>query len=137
MRRPRKRIHAESRSPLTRSMTMNRLLQVFTVGALALASAATLAAVPAASDVGPYWGVNIGQVNYSESGAPHFNPAALLADLGWEFGGNLAVEARLGTGIGSDSKTVSGVPVDLKVKSFYGAYLRGSVPVADAFSFYA
>ncbi len=116
---------------------MNRLLQVFTVGALALASAAVLAAGPVAPDEGPYWGVNIGQVNYSESGAPHFNPTAFLASLGWVFSGNLAVEARAGTGIGSDSKTVSGVPVDLKVKSFYGAYLRGTVPVSDGFSFYA
>ena len=116
---------------------MNRLLKICTVGGLALASGATLAAGSAPSESGSYWGVNIGQVNYTESGFPHFNPTAVLVSLGWEFNRYLAVEARVGTGISGDSKTVSGLPIDLKVKSFYGGYLRGTMPVSNAFSFYA
>jgi hypothetical protein len=116
---------------------MNSLMKVFTVGGLALASGTTLAAGPAPSEAGTYWGVNVGQVNYSETGFPHFNPTAFLVSLGWEFSRNLAVEARVGTGIGSDSKVVSGLPISLKVKSFYGGYLRGTLPVSNAFSFYA
>ncbi len=116
---------------------MNRLMQSLTLGALALASGAVLAAEPAPTESGAYWGVYIGQVRYSESGLPSFNPTAFLASLGWELNRNVAFEARIGTGIGSDSKTVSGVPIDLKLKDFYGGYLRWMLPLSNGFSLYA
>jgi len=116
---------------------MNKLMQGLTLGALALASGAVLAAEPAPAESGAYWGVYLGQVRDSESGAPSFSPTAFLAGLGWELNRNVAFEARIGTGVGSDSKTVSGVPVDFKLKEFYGGYLRWTLPLSDGFSLYA
>lgn len=62
---------------------------------------------------------------------------ALYGRLGTEFTENFSAEIRVGTGIDDDTVNVLGTPVKLELNHFYGAYLRGTLPVTDTFYPYA
>lgn len=85
----------------------------------------------AASAVEPYAGVSYVRATYDEAGIPEFNPDALAVRFGAEFNPNLAVEGRIGFGLGDDSQSVFGVDVDLEIDNFYGAYVRAMLPTGS------
>ena len=84
-------------------------------------------------DYGAYVGLSIGQLRYHEDGLNSITPAAALLRVGVPLGSNLAIEARAGTGFGNSSTDGYGV----RLQSLYGGYLKGSLPLAPKFSFYA
>jgi len=85
------------------------------------------------SNYGAYVGVNFGELRYREDGLYSITPAAALLRIGAPLGSNLALEARAGAGFGSASTDGFG----LRLESLYGGYLKGSLPLAPGFSFYA
>jgi len=85
----------------------------------------------AASAVEPYAGVSYVHATYDEDGFPEFNPAALAVRFGAELNPNLAVEGRVGFGLGDDSKTIFGADVALEIDNFYGAYVRAMLPTGS------
>jgi hypothetical protein len=84
-------------------------------------------------DAGPYVGMNLGLLNYDEDGLDTLTPAIGLLRIGAPIAPNLAIEGRAGTGLGSYS--TNGYRAE--VRSFYGAYLKGSLPLSSQFSLYA
>lgn len=88
-----------------------------------------------------YVGGNILATKIKEDDLGSFKFASFYGRLGTEFTENFSAEIRVGTGLDNDtnSYSIDGVPVDLKVKlkHFYGAYVRGTIPVADVFYPYA
>lgn len=58
---------------------------------------------------------------------------AIYGRFGALFNENLSAEARIGLGVGDDN--VGGVKVELD--NFYGAYVRGGIPVGEVFYPYA
>jgi outer membrane immunogenic protein len=103
------------------------------VAALAL-GLSTLACAHAQQ--GPYMGVNLLQVTYKEDGIPTATPMAIGFKIGNRINSNLAVEARLGTGLSDDTVNVLGLPVKLEVDRFIGVYMRGIAPISEAVSVY-
>ena len=86
---------------------------------------AALAIPAAALAAEPYAGINFVRASYDEDGFGTAKPTAVALRLGTEINPNLAVEARLATGLSDD--TVSGI--DVEIDNFYGAYVRGMLPV--------
>lgn len=80
-----------------------------------------------------YIGGNISAVKADFENASDAKLVALYGRLGTEFSENFSGEVRLGTGIDDDK--VNGVKVDLD--HFYGAYVRGGIPVTENFFPYA
>lgn len=83
-------------------------------------------------DTGPYIGFSIGQFNYKESGLQDINPGIGQFRFGAYLTPNLAIEGRVGRSLGWT--TVDGF--GLEVQNLYGGYLKGIVPVTNAFSLY-
>lgn len=84
-------------------------------------------------NAGPYVGMNLGLLQYDEDGIDNLSPGIGLVRLGVPIAPNLAIEGRAGTGLGSSSTDGYRVQVD----SYYGAYVKGSLPLAPQFSLYA
>lgn len=101
------------------------------VAAVSLGGAAYAAEAPA--DRRAYVGGVYSFVDYKESGLPALKPKAVALQVGWQYNRNLAFEARLGTGAGSDDY----LGVDVKVDSYFSALVRGVAPVSDSFNVYA
>ncbi|MEO8296778.1 MAG: porin family protein [Burkholderiales bacterium] len=101
-----------------------------------LAAAAFAACGAAFAQQGLYVGGVLSRLDYKESGFPTYNPSALAVSLGTEFTPNLAAEVRLGTGVSSASKTVSGLNTKLEVTSYVGVYGKGSLPLSSVASVY-
>ncbi|ART81913.1 hypothetical protein CBP31_04115 [Oceanisphaera profunda] len=81
-----------------------------------------------------YVGGNISAMNVENSwNGAEADLVALYARLGTEFTENFSGEIRVGTGLDDDK--VNGNKVELNY--FYGAYVRGTIPIADAFYPYA
>jgi hypothetical protein len=85
---------------------------------------------------GTYVGANFVSVSYKEDGVPTAKPTVLSLKYGKELNRNFAVEGRAGFGIGDDTVTFMGVPVDLEVDHYFGVYAKGILPLSDAFSAY-
>lgn len=83
-------------------------------------------------DVGPYIGVNIGQLRYEEYGLDTITPAVVTATLGVQVHPNIAIEGRIGGGLGRTDVNSYGVDV----RSVYAGYLKGIVPLSPVFSIY-
>ncbi len=83
-----------------------------------------------------YLGGGFGMVTYDEDGIEEVEPTVLLGRLGHFVADNIAIEGRLGFGIGDDSVNVSGVNVDFEIDQVAGVYGVGHLPLADAFSVY-
>ena len=84
-------------------------------------------------DDGPYVGMNLGLLNYNEEGIDSLTPGLGVLRLGVPLAPNLAIEARAGTGLGRYSDN----GFRAEVRSFYGAYVKGSLPLSRQFSLYA
>lgn len=84
-------------------------------------------------DSRPYVGMNLGLLNYNEEGIDSLTPGLGLLRLGVPLAPNLAIEARAGTGLGRYSDN----GFRAEVRSFYGAYVKGSLPLSRQFSLYA
>lgn len=88
-----------------------------------------------------YVGGNISAMAMDEDGLEDANLVALYGRLGTEFTQNFSAEIRVGTGLDDDKINVNAlgtnVPVNVELKHFYGAYVRGIIPIADAFYPYA
>jgi opacity protein-like surface antigen len=101
------------------------------VAALGLSSAAI--AADTAPEKGFYLGGVYSFVDYKEDGFDTVSPKAIAVLGGWNFNKNFALEARLGTGAGSDSMQ----GIDFEVDSYLSILFRGTLPVNDVFSVYA
>jgi opacity protein-like surface antigen len=73
-----------------------------------------------------YAGLSFGQLRYSEEGL------TAMVFVGAPLTPNLAIEGRLGGGLGSAQTNGYG----LEVRSLFAGYLKGSVPLASGFSLY-
>jgi Outer membrane protein beta-barrel domain len=102
-------------------------------GLLALAG---LPGLSQARDVGGYFGGTLSRISVDDVDGASPHPTALGLQLGYDMGPHLALEARAGTGLSSDSVTVQGIDIDFKIKSFLGGYLRGTLPLSDRFDVY-
>ncbi len=85
-----------------------------------------------AYDIGPYIGVNIGQLRYEEDQLDTINPTAVTATLGVQLHPNIAVEGRIGGGLGRHEFH----SYDVEVRSMYAGYIKGIVPLSPVFSIY-
>jgi opacity protein-like surface antigen len=85
------------------------------------------------SDYSAYVGLNFGTLRYHEDGLNSIRPTAALVRIGAPLGQNLGIEARAGGGFGNTSTDGYG----LTLQSMYAGYLKGSLPLAPAFSLYA
>lgn len=115
---------------------------LFAMTATALcASGLAAAAQPASSyadESGFYLGAQLSRIDYKEDGFNAAHPTALGVLGGWRMNRYFALELRLGGGVASDSIDVPSVgSIDLKLRSFYSALLRGTLPVSDQFDLYA
>jgi outer membrane immunogenic protein len=102
---------------------------------LLAASIATLPGLTLAAE--PYFGGNFALIEYSEEGVSDASLNAVYGRLGTFFGDNFSGEIRLGLGVGDDTVNFDGFDVDVELKNFFGAYLRGGVPVGESFYPYA
>ena len=80
-----------------------------------------------------YVGGNLAAVQADFDRVGDADLVALYGRLGTEFSENFSGEIRVGTGI--DDDRVNGVKVELD--HFYGAYVRGGIPLGDVFFPYA
>lgn len=94
--------------------------------------------VHAESTTGFYGGVSIAklELDYKESGYEP-SPSVIAFTIGNRITENLAIEARLGTGISDGSDNVMGTDIDLSVDSFVGVYGKAIAPLSDVFELYA
>jgi len=98
--------------------------------------AALCCAGPALAQVGTYSGLSFVSVNYEEDGFPSADPQAVAFKLGANLHRNLAVEARAGFGVGEDTVTFQGVPVEVRIDHYFGVYGKAIAPLTDSFSAY-
>lgn len=80
-----------------------------------------------------YAGGGFAFLDYSEDGFDDASLNSIYGRLGIDFNENFSGELRVGFGIGDDSVDVFGTDVDVELDNFFGAYVRGGIPVADTF----
>jgi len=85
---------------------------------------------------GTYAGVSFASVHYTKDGFPSADPSAVAFKLGWRLHRYLAVEARAGFGVGDDSVTYLGTPVDVSISHYFGVYGKGILPLSEGFAVY-
>jgi hypothetical protein len=110
-------------------------LTIFAAAQAAAQAAPTAGAPPPAAQAGQGWflGAGIGAVDYREPGGVSTSSIDYLyLQGGWRFNRHLALDARIATdmpgGCGCDYYYFSN-PLDIRVKSLYSFYLRGTVPL--------
>lgn len=81
---------------------------------------------------GPFVGLSIGALRYNEDGLNTITPITAMLTIGAPISPYLAVEGRVGGGLGSASTDGYG----LEVRSLFAGYLKGSLPLAPGFSVY-
>ena len=81
---------------------------------------------------GAYLGLGVGQLHYNEDGLDTITPTTGMVTFGAPLSPNLAIEGRIGGGLGTAEANGYG----LDVRAFYAGYLKGSLPLAPGFSFY-
>lgn|GEM_PF-1031094 len=81
---------------------------------------------------GAYVGMNLGLLQYSENGLGSITPGLALLRIGVPISPNLAFEGRAGAGLGNSSSDGN----SLSLQSLYGAYVKGSLPLAPGFALY-
>lgn len=109
-------------------------MKSFAASVLALAVLCCAGLARAQDDI--YVGVSYGLVTYQQDGLPSVRPQSLAFKAGRELHPNLAVEVRAGFGVGDDTVSVAGTPVDFQIDHFAGVYGKGILPLAEAFSIY-
>ncbi len=83
-------------------------------------------------DAGPYVGLNLGQLRYNEESLETITPTAATVILGARLSPNIAIEGRVGGGLGRTDVNSYGVDV----RSLYAGYIKGIVPLTPVFSIY-
>lgn len=83
-------------------------------------------------DSGAYAGVSFGQLRYNEEGLDTITPATGMFVIGAALSPNLALEGRIGVGLGRSETNTYGIDVN----SLYAGYLKGSLPLSPGFSLY-
>jgi len=83
-------------------------------------------------DSSAYAGVSFGQLRYNEEGLDTITPATGMFVVGAALSPNLALEGRIGVGLGGSETNTYGVTVN----SLYAGYLKGSLPLSPGFSLY-
>jgi Outer membrane protein beta-barrel domain len=84
------------------------------------------------NDSGTYAGVSFGQFRYNEEGLDTITPATATFVVGAALSPNVALEGRIGVGLGRSETNTYGV----NVNSLYAGYLKGSLPLSPGFSLY-
>ena len=93
-----------------------------------------------------YVGGNILATKIKEDDFGSYKFASFYGRLGTEFTENFSAEIRVGTGLDNDTNSgfirdeqnnIHEADFKAKLKHFYGAYVRGTIPVADVFYPYA
>lgn len=105
------------------------MLKKLTTVSVALAALMTGGQVMAET----YVGGNIAALKVDYNYPEDADLVAFYGRLGTEFTENFSAEVRVGTGL--DDDRVYGIDVELN--HFYGAYVRGTIPIADMFYPYA
>ncbi|MFL0800432.1 MAG: porin family protein [Agarilytica sp.] len=83
---------------------------------------------------GGYYGGNFSFLDYSEQGvSDDASLTAIYGRLGTSFNENFSGELRIGLGMGDDSVAFDDLDVNVELDNMYGAYVRGGVPVSEAF----
>lgn len=90
----------------------------------------------AMAEEGGYFGLGWSQVTYAEDGYDSVSPTAIIARIGKQVSPNLALEARLGTGLDSSDIYLYNTRVSVDVDSFVGFYAKVMAPVNPQFSVY-
>lgn len=103
---------------------MKKLALILALSACGIAQAQTAAPSPFYGEIG-YTALD------AEVFDVDFDIGAVRGIVGYEVHPNLAVEAMLGLGAGSDSVTGGGETVKLKLEHSYGVYLKPKVRVAE------
>ncbi|MAM70951.1 MAG: hypothetical protein CMP91_07425 [Gammaproteobacteria bacterium] len=81
-----------------------------------------------------YFGGEVGFLEYSEDGfSQEPSLTALAGVLGMDFNENFSGEIRVGFGIGDDTITAGGISADIELDNYFGAYLKGGIPVSEQF----
>ncbi len=99
-----------------------------------LTALSIVAAPMAASAAEPYIGASFGFVDLAVNGFDEASLNTANARLGLQFTENFSAEIRGGAGSGGDTVNNS---VDVELKNFYGAYIRGGIPLGEQFTPYA
>lgn len=110
-----------------------------------LCSCALVLASPLASAmdldmrIDPHWYIGIGYepITLSTDDGGDFDVATASVKAGVALNPFLAVEGRYGSSVGDETRDVLGVQVTGKLDNYYGAYLKGMVPVHEMVSLYA
>lgn len=115
----------------------NRLVYILLTSILLLTSRAGAAA----SEGDAYVGVQYGVAAYDEDGiSEEFNPTAAIVRLGRYFTPNIAIEARLGTGVSDDTRFLpelgSGYDATVEVDRVFGLYATAHANLTDSLSLY-
>lgn len=103
-------------------------MKYFSTAALVIGMATTSLAY-AGQQGDSYGGLNLALGTYSEDGFEDFNPKALVGRFGKFTSDNLAVEGRLGFGMGGDSQEISGIDLELEVNNLFGIYTAAHAPL--------
>ena len=101
-----------------------------------VATAAACGLGSAWAQEGTYAGVSYASIHYTQDGFPSADPNAVAFKLGWRANRFAAVEARAGFGVGDDTVTYLGSPVDVSIDHYFGVYGKGILPFSDWFSVY-
>lgn len=83
-------------------------------------------------DSGAYAGFSFGQLRYNEEGLDTITPATGMFVIGAALSPNVALEGRIGVGLGRSETNTYGVDVN----SLYAGYLKGALPLSPGFSLY-
>lgn len=93
--------------------------------------------LPVAANADSYIGLNYLEARYDERGFDTSKPTAWSLRFGSELSENIAIEARIGSGISSDK--VDGDPtiaIDLDLKQIFGVYGRLMAPLGERVTVY-
>ena len=82
-----------------------------------------------------YAGVAYAQVDTDEVDFDD-KPAALVGIVGWPLNDYFAVESRFGTGIQNGTFAYLGARGEYEITSYYGGFVRGTIPAGDGFNIY-
>jgi len=81
---------------------------------------------------GAYVGLSLGQLRYDEAGLDTITPTMGMLTIGAPLSPNLALEGRIGGGLGRGDTNGFGVDLDYLV----AGYLKGSLPLSPGMSLY-
>lgn len=108
---------------------LNKLVQ-----AVAIVGLTGSVVLPAVAENQYYGGLGVAFLEYSEDGvSDDASLNAINGTLGVNFNENFSGEIRAGFGVGDDSVNILGTNVDVELDTFFGAYVRGGIPAAEAF----